>query len=157
MKYTKNYFRTIEGFTMIEIIMVIIILGIIAAVAAPRVTNMISQSYISATQEEMMMLRETIIGNPDMRVGGEIADKGYRGDTGQSPTSWNDLIIKPTGMSAWNPFTQSGWNGPYVLDDGTGNYKIDAWGQVYGLTDSTIISFGPDKTQGTSDDIILVY
>jgi len=145
-----------SGYTLMELVMVIILLGILSAVAIPKIGNMIDTSKESSTKQEMQMLRVALIGDASSNVGGEMADKGYIGDVGSLPPNWDALINKPSGVSDWNRNTQSGWNGPYVVDNG-GDYKEDVWGNDYSLTDSTIVSGGPNGSVGDADDISVQF
>ncbi len=151
-RFSQNNF----GYTLMEVVMVIILLGILSAVIIPRVGNMVKDSKINATKQEMQMLRVALVGDASSTVGGEMADKGYIGDVGALPPNWDALITKPAGVSSWNRNTQTGWNGPYVVDDG-GDFKDDVWGNEYTLTDSTIVSDGPDGASGDADDITVQF
>jgi general secretion pathway protein G len=153
MDVANKYCR---GFTLIEIIIVIVILGIISAVAVPRIGNMITTSRIVATKNELSILKQAIVGE-DINVGGRIISQGYKGDLGYRPAKLEDLVIKPAGDPAYNQFTRMGWNGPYLSDDGSQSYKYDAWERAYILADSIITSLGPDRIVGTSDDIVIKY
>jgi len=152
MRISKNQY----GFTLMELVIVIVLLGILSAVAVPRVGGLIDNSRIQSTKNEMQMLRSAIMGDASSAVGGEYADKGYLGDVGAMPPNWDALITKPGSASSWNRNLQSGWNGPYVVNDG-GDFKEDVWGNEYTLTDSTIVSAGPDGTANTADDITLTF
>lgn len=145
-----------SGYTLMEMVMVIILLGILSAVAIPKIGSMLDTSKENSTKQEMQMLRVALIGDASSTVGGEMADKGYFGDVGSVPPNWDALLNKPASVSAWNRNTQSGWNGPYVVDDG-GDFKEDVWGNEYSLTDSTIVSAGPDGTVGDADDISVQF
>lgn len=131
------------GFTLIEIIIVIIVLGIIAAVAIPRFGDVSESAKTAATKEEMMRLKVAIIGDASIKAGGKYVSKGYLGDAGSVPAALVDLAVKPGGLAVFNNFTGLGWNGPYI-DSAGGDYLSDAWGAayVYSAAGRTITSTG---------------
>ncbi len=104
--------------------MVILILGIMSAVAIPVIGTMIASSKSTATKDEMRRLARAIAGSD------ESSDRGFQGDVGYAPSALVDLTRKPDTISAWNPFTHVGWKGPYVDSTG-GEYLTDAWGTAY--------------------------
>ena len=148
------------GFTMIELVMVIVVMAALAAVSVPRINDFITNSKIQASKNEMLQIRAAISGTPDRTAGGRYVDRGYIGDVGALPSSLNDLITNP-GLPAYDYFSRTGWNGPYLVDNGTGEILRDAWlvNYVLNVADSTIRSFGPNKTDdsGTGDDIVIKY
>ena len=148
------------GFTMIELVMVIVVMAALAAVSVPRINDFITNSKIQASKNEMLQIRAAISGTPDRTAGGRYVDRGYIGDVGALPSSLNDLITNP-GLPAYDYFSRTGWNGPYLVDNGTGEILRDAWlvDYVLNVADSTIRSFGPDRTDnsGTGDDIVIKY
>ena len=148
------------GFTMIELVMVIVVMAALAAVSVPRINDFITNSKIQASKNEMLQIRAAISGTPDRTAGGRYVDRGYIGDVGAVPSSLNDLITNP-GLPAYDYFSRTGWNGPYLVDNGTGEILRDAWlvNYVLDVADSTIRSFGPNKIDdlGTGDDIVIKY
>lgn len=148
------------GFTLIELIMVIVIIGILSAFAAPKIMDTIKESKIQATKSELQTLKDAIMGDPESTVGGQMADKGYFGDVGSMPPQSDGLdalVTQPSGVSNWDPFDQTGWNGPYINTEGSNDWKEDAWGNtyVYSENDETITSYGPNGQSGGGDDITI--
>lgn len=135
------------GFTLIELVIVIVILGIVAAIAIPRMGNLTDSSKASVTQSELTMLKRAIVGNPKVVSGGQFIDVGFEGNTGFPPQALADLTIKPDSVAVYNKFTRLGWNGPYV-DSAGGDYLKDSWGSNYILNASarTITSVGGPDT-----------
>ncbi len=121
--------REPSGFTLVELVMVIALLGIVAAVAVPKLSSVLDEAKRSATQAEMMALRRAIIGDDSSVSAGHPVSRGYEGDVAALPSSLADLVTKPGGVAAWDRYTQTGWNGPYV--DSGGGYATDAWGNAY--------------------------
>lgn len=118
------------GFTLVELVIIIVILGIVAAVAVPRFADMANSSRRTATQQELQALRRAIVGNPDVVAGGQVVDRGFEGDVGRPPDRLQDLVTRPDSIPVYDPLTRLGWNGPYI--DGTGaNYLTDSWNQTY--------------------------
>jgi len=117
--------------------MVIIVLGIMAAVAIPVIGSFIASSKETATKEEMQQLARALAGS------NSESDRGFEGDVGRLPSALTDLTAKPASVPDWNAFTHVGWNGPY-MDSTNGDYLKDAWGQnyVYDTVARTLESIG---------------
>jgi prepilin-type N-terminal cleavage/methylation domain-containing protein len=124
-----------RGFTLIEILMTIVVIGILATVALRSLQSGIDQSRIRGTQEEMDELVMAIAGNPNLYANGLRSDFGYVGDVGSVPSSLDNLMT--------NPGSYTTWKGPYLgrrfTQDADG-YKKDAWGNLYTFTSGITIS-----------------
>jgi len=94
--FNSNRFSGLDqgGFTLIEIVITMIVVGILAAVAIPKFSTMTDSSKIIATKEELTTLKKGIIGNPATISGGELIDRGYEGDNGFAPSQLLDLAKK---------------------------------------------------------------
>lgn len=136
-----------KGFTLTELVIIIVTLGILAAVAIPKFSDLSESSKITATQKEMLTIKKAIIGNPDALAGGKYIDRGFEGDVGFIPTRLEDLALKPGSLSVYNKLSSLGWNGPY-LDGAENSYLTDAWGVSYIFQPSgrKIISVGGPDT-----------
>lgn len=114
----------VAGFTLIELVMVIVVLGIMAGVAIPVIGSFIESSKQTATKDEMQRLARALAGADSQ------SERGFEGDVGRLPSALADLTKKPASVPAWNAFTHMGWNGPYI-DSTNGDYLKDSWGQNY--------------------------
>jgi type II secretory pathway pseudopilin PulG len=125
MKLHKPGIIVGSGFTLIELAIIIVVLAVIATFGIPVMGNMINSSRIAATKNELSTIKTAIVGKT-----GAKNIRGYENDLGIPPAGLQDLYIKPSGVSDWNKFTRTGWNGPYI-DGDNGNYLRDAWGVDY--------------------------
>jgi type II secretory pathway pseudopilin PulG len=131
------------GVTIIELLVVIFVIAIFIAFFVPNAYSRISiNARITATKTEMEQLRSAIMGNPDLVNGGEYVAAGFKNDVGRLPRHLIELVTRRPdtttyiypgreSLSLWNPYIKSGWNGPYVRDDGKQSFMKDAWGEPY--------------------------
>lgn len=120
------------GFTLIEILVVITIIGIIMALVAPRVLNYLSEAKVKAAKIQIESFSSTL----DL----------YYLDTGRYPSTSEGL-----GALVQRPAGVEGWNGPYLKG---GYVPNDPWGHKYvyrmpgehGTYD--ILSYGVDGQEG---------
>jgi general secretion pathway protein G len=139
------FIKSSSGFTLVELVVIVVVLGIIAAVAIPRIGAIVGTSKTNATKDEMRRLKTALVGS----AGDDI--RGYENDVGSLPPDLTGLVAKPGGVSDWDRFTQTGWNGPYISADDD-KYLQDAWGTnyIYSQGSRTIKSVGSGDTISVS-------
>ena len=124
--------RAHHGFTLLELVMVLVIIGVILAMVGPRVfTNLgRANSEVAKTKIE--------------QIGGQL--ELFKLDTGRYPSTQeglNSLLTAPSGLA--------NWNGPYIRDQ---KMLKDAWSRdfVYrapGEKDAyDLLSLGADGKEG---------
>ena len=150
-----------RGFTLVELVIVIIIIGFLAVVAVPRFVDFTGKSREGVTKQKLSVVRIAIIGNPDVRSASTSIDRGYIADVGHVPPNLNSLVDQTYDPSAaaWNKYNQIGWNGPYMNDVVDGDFMYDGWDRVfqYDSGTRTIRSAGPNGTYGDGDDIVVTF
>ena len=133
--------RRQAGFTLVEILVVITIIGLIMALVGPRVLGYLSESKAKAAKIQI----ESFSSALDL----------YYLDMGRYPTGAEGLgaLVQSNGNS-------SGWNGPYLKGASVPN---DPWGHPYIYRSPgersayEIKSFGSDGQEGgtgTAADIV---
>lgn len=134
--------RDQRGFTLIELMLVIIMLGILAAITIPRFTGRSKQASVAATRTD---IEGTIAVALDL----------YELDNGAYPSSEQGL--RALAEAPVSGSTPGNWNGPYVKkaipNDPWGNpYKYQCPGR-HNRNGYDLWSVGPDGMDGTEDDI----
>jgi len=115
-----------QGFTLMELLVVLLIIGILSTVALRTIDATRDRSLFDQTTAEMNKLVQAIVGNPDLAYDGKRVDFGFVGDMEYLPPELRDLLYNTTGSSLWR--------GPYVklMEAGdTVSYLYDGWGQDY--------------------------
>lgn len=127
---TANQRQRSAGFTLIEILVVMAIIGMLAVMVAPNLFRQQAGAQRDAALSQISAL--------------ETALDAYRLDVGEYPDSLDALVE--------NVDDRAAWNGPYLRRD----LPLDPWGNSYVYTvddgDFTLISYGRDGEQGGSDD-----
>jgi general secretion pathway protein G len=147
------------GFTLIEVIVVIAVISILAAMAVPYAVKILDQSREEATKKQMEEIHRAIIGDP------KVPTAGYLGDMGRLPVpppvaALTNLNTQGTqaGPTTGTLGVKYGWYGPYVkIGYSAGAYLVDGWGTplVYNSPGAgQITSYGPNRVVGGGDDII---
>ena len=128
--------RHSSAFPLVALMLVVTIIGILAALVIPRIAGKSEQARVTAA-------------HADIYGGIKTALDSYEVDNGFYPKSLQDLIQQPS--NARN------WHGPY-LD----TLPIDPWNNPYvyyypgkhNPTGYDLLSVGPDGKEGTDDDIV---
>jgi len=115
-----------NGFTLVEVILIVVISGVLLTVAMRTMTTSANLRRFQATADEMEQLARAIIGDERLTSGGLRSDFGYVGDVGGLPPNLDALVTNPGGYSTWN--------GPYIrnsFNEQSEDYKRDAWNELY--------------------------
>jgi len=127
----------IKGFTLIEVIIVIVIAAILATVAMRSAFFISKTAKEEETKQELEVLQFAIVGNPLLYNDNTRSDFGYVGDVGSMPANLDALFFNPGGYATWN--------GPYIkrrFEQDPDGYKQDAWGAAYTYGGNSITSTG---------------
>jgi general secretion pathway protein G len=127
-----------RAFTLVELLLVLVILGTLAAIVLPKFTGRTEQARITSAVTQISTFSTAL--------------DAYEVDTGGYPRGADGLqalVIQPSDVT--------GWRGPYLKQD----IPLDPWNHPYlyecpgklNPSGYDIISMGPDGQAGTADDI----
>ncbi|MCZ6626162.1 MAG: prepilin-type N-terminal cleavage/methylation domain-containing protein [Deltaproteobacteria bacterium] len=166
-----------RGFTLVEVIVILAVLSVLAAIAVPMALRIFESAAEDATREEMDNLKKAMIGDTRKLQSSFRSDFGFLGDMGCLPTDLGFLLNRTVGATTlplWSFDSTlqvgAGWKGPYITGAAVGEeieeFTTDQLGNPYTYTpsgdpsptcslDATLTSNGPDGAPSTSDDITL--
>jgi prepilin-type N-terminal cleavage/methylation domain-containing protein len=151
---TRCYGESRQGFSLIEVILVLAVLTVLAAAFAPSLLQQVVESRVDSTRSEEKAIYEAMVGRTD-----DPSSFGFVGDMGRLPTSFTELL-RSDGLPPYSTATVRsvgmGWNGPYLNQgQSAGDLLKDAFGRPYtGAEMGRVVSAGPDGLVGTPDDIV---
>ena len=120
-----------RGFTLLELLVVMVIIGLLAGYVGPKYFSQIGKSEVKAARAQIDSL-------------GKAVDQ-FRLDTGHFPTTEEGLAALVT-----RPPNETKWDGPYL----TKGVPQDPWGNAYIYKipgthgDYDLISYGKDGQPG---------
>ena len=124
--------RSEDGYTLVELLVVLAILGLLIAIAAPRLIHHLSAARVQTAHIQIQQL-------------GSILDI-YKLDTGHYPSQQAGLQALVTA-----PAGATNWNGPYLKNKDS---LTDPWGNPYQYKfpgshgDYDLYSYGADGREG---------
>lgn len=139
MKNRKTQNRQQSGFTLIEIMVVVVILGILASVVAPNVLGNKGKADMQKAVSDIVALENAL----DM----------YKLDNNIFPSTQQgleSLVEKPSGSPEPRSYRDNGYIRRLPKDPWGNDYMIQSPGE---FGDIDIFSAGPDTQPGTDDDI----
>lgn len=125
-----------QGFTLVELLVVLVILALLAGIVAPRVTGYLGQARTGTARTQIEQLATAV----------EL----FNVDVGRYPTDAEGLgaiISQPSGLD--------GWSGPYLSK---AELPLDPWKREYQYTTNAenipfdIFTLGADNAAGGTDD-----
>ena len=124
-----------KGFTLIEILIVMVILGLLAALVGPKMFGKVGKSRQKAAKAQISLLETSL--------------DTFRLDMGRYPTSDEGLEALRT-----KPADSTKWDGPYIPK----KVPLDPWGNPYEYQlpgengEYDLTSFGADGTADGEDE-----
>jgi general secretion pathway protein G len=123
------------AFTLLELLVVMVILGLLAAYVAPRYFGQVSKSEMRVAKAQIEAFAKAL--------------DQYRLDLGRYPTTEEGLTVLRV-----NPGNNPKWTGPYLQKD----VPVDPWGNAYVYRapgehgEFDLVSYGKDGRPGGSGD-----
>ena len=121
----------IKGFTLLELLVVMVIIGLLASYVGPRYFSQIGRSEIKTARAQIDGIQKAL--------------EQYRIDTGHYPANEQGLAALDKA-----PANEPNWNGPYLVK----RVPPDPWGKPYQYRmpgrngDVDLFSFGKDGKEG---------
>ena len=123
------------GFTLLELLVVVVIIGLLAGFVAPRYFGQVGRSEVNVAKAQLDALEKAL--------------DQYRLDTGRYPSA--ELGLKAL---VERPPSEPKWNGPYLRKA----IPLDPWGKPYLYRipgekgEFDLLSFGKDGQPGGSGE-----
>lgn len=108
----------VKGFSLIELLVVLVILGLLGGLVGPRLFTRVDASKVDTAETQVRMLKAAL--------------QTYRLDTGRYPTteeSLQVLVTQPANVKRWaGPYLEEElpndpWDNPYVYIDRADNFQ----------------------------------
>lgn len=135
MNKSGNYLNKSKGFTLIEVMVVVVILGILAAIVIPKIMSRPEQARIVKVKQDIMAIQSAL----DLYK----LDNSFYPSTDQGLQA---LVTKPTE----DPQPRN-WKADGYLQQ----LPVDPWGQSYQYINDNeklkIFSYGPKGKDGNSE------
>lgn len=134
LSFVKMNLKSRAGFTLVELLVVMVIIGLLAALVAPRLFPKLGKGKQAAAKAQIELI-------------GQALDH-YRLDTGTYPTNEQGLNALVT-----NPGVEK-WQGPYLKK----GLPLDPWGKPYIYQypgthgEYDLYSYGRDGKPGGDDE-----
>jgi general secretion pathway protein G len=132
---TKRAYLKPRGFTLLELLVVMVIIGLLVSIVGPKYFGQLGKSEVQTAKAQMNAFRKAL----DV----------YRLDTGHYPDAQAGL-----GALLIAPANESKWKGPYLQK----NIPNDPWDKPYiyripsEKSELDIISYGADGKPGGADE-----
>lgn len=127
--------RTQQGFTLLELLVVMVIIGLLASYVGPRYFSQVGKSEVKTTKAQIDALEKAL--------------DQYRLDVGHYPTTEQGLSALVT-----RPANEPRWEGPYLKK----GVPPDPWGNPYVYKqpgdhgEYDLLSYGNDGQPGGSGE-----
>jgi len=136
-KHPKRFIKQ-SGFTLLEMLVVLVIIGLVASLVGPQLLGRVDSSRVTAADTQIRMLKGAL--------------DTLRLDVGRFPTAEEGLDLLMNEPS--DERTRRKWQGPYLAE----SVPLDPWGNPYqykpkNSTNVILFSFGADsKADGEGID-----
>ena len=123
-----------RAFTLVEMLLVVTIIGILAALVIPKIVGRSEQARTTAAHADLSAIKTAL--------------DAFEVDNGYYPKSIQDLLQQPNNAK--------NWHGPYldkVPQDPWGNNYLYYYPGKHNQSSYDLLSVGPDGKEGSEDDI----